>query len=139
MTDVLESPTQVPPSVWGVIGMIFPERVFCDTAPGWVGADRLALTGGTPRRLAFSGGRRLQQPRAMAVAARFRESIQGIGEPEWSPTPLPLLPLAFPACSFNKGGGWIKCLGRLQQPFWQRKGTAHQDHIPDVGMEIWEG
>lgn len=44
MTDVLESLTQAPPSVWGVIGMIFPERVFHNTAPGWVGADRLALS-----------------------------------------------------------------------------------------------
>lgn len=48
----------------------------------------------------------MQQPRAMGVAAKFRESIQGIGEPEWSPTPLPLLPLAFqPAVSMRAGAG----------------------------------
>lgn len=53
-----------------------------------------------------SGGRGLQQPRAMGVAARFRESIQGIGEPEWSPTPFSLLLLAFqPAVSIRAGAG----------------------------------
>lgn len=24
-------------------------------------------------------------------------------------------------------------------PFWQRMRSAHQDHIPDAGTEIWEG
>lgn len=48
----------------------------------------------------------MQQPRAVGAAARFRESIQGLGSLSKAPTPLPLLSLAFqPAVSIRAGAG----------------------------------
>lgn len=74
----------------------------------------------------------------MGVAARFRESIQGMGSLSRAPT-LPLLPLAFqPAVSIRAGAG-LSVLADASNLSGRERGTAHQDHIPDVGMQIWEG
>lgn len=89
------------------------KHAFLYPSPGRVGADSLALPytfqhsdqWNSPKA-SFSGGRGLQQPGALGAAARFRESIQGIGEPEQSPTSLLLLPLTFqPAVSIRAGAG----------------------------------
>lgn len=96
------------PSAWSS-----QKHVFLYTTSGLVGADNLAcscmfqnIDQWNSLKASFSGGCGLQQPRAVGVAARFRESIHGIGEPRGAPHPCPPLPLAFqPAVSIRAGAG----------------------------------
>jgi hypothetical protein len=127
---VSSSPTPVPPHISGMSSGWLPRSMsFLARTLAREKADSpCALHPGTWTR--FSRGCGRQQPRAVGVASRFQRVFEALGRLNRAPhPPLPTRSLSYsPACSFNKGGGWIKCLGRIQQhqsPFWQRKGSTY--------------
>lgn len=96
--------------------------------------------GGDTTGLASPGGRGLHSPEQRGCCQVLRKYLkhQGHAGPH-ALAPSPLLALR-PAALIWAGAGlsvWAESSNR--SPFWQRLGSAHQDHIPDAGTEIWEG
>ena len=80
--------------------------------PMWISAGPL---GGTPCGLASPRGRGLYCQERQGPLPGF-EKVFEAWRPRRAPRPCSLSPPGSPTCSFNMGGGWIKCLGRTQQP-----------------------
>ena len=81
-------------------------------SPMWISAGPL---GGTPCGLASPRGRGLYCQERRGPLPGF-EKVFEAWRPRRAPRPCSLSPPGSPTCSFNMGGGWIKCLGRTQQP-----------------------
>lgn len=114
-------------------------------APGWeLTCSSLCISasrpGGTACRPTSWRGRGLHSPEPRGLLPGF-EKVFEASRPCRAPRPRSLSPPGSQACSLNMGGGWIECLGQVQQPesFLAEDGSAHQDHILDAGTEIWEG
>lgn len=96
------------------------------------------LTNGTPSRPASPEGVCCNSQELWGQLPGLGKAFKALGSLSRAPPPC-LLPLAFqPAVSIRAGAG-LSVLADSSKIFLAEKRTAHQDHIPDVGMEIWEG
>lgn len=84
-------------------------------APPRCGFSKSRGGGGGHNRPRFSGRARATQPRAAGLLPGF-EKVFEASRPCRAPRPCSLSPPGSQARSFNMGGGWIECLGRIQQP-----------------------
>lgn len=75
------------------------------------------------------------QPRAAGRLPGF-EKVFEASRPCRAPHPCSLRPAAL---IWAGAGLSVLAESSNRSPFWQKVGSAHQDHIPDAGTEIWEG